>query len=585
MTIPASIRRMPAVSTNGVVTVFAFDFLVFTAADVRAVWRPSGGESVDLLLSIDYTVSLNPDQNASPGGTITTIGSSSPRPAGGTITLLGQQEYQQLTDVPNAGPFFGDTVEKAIDYQAVLIQQLSELLSRTLSVGPADGSITELPSTAARANRFLAFDALGAPIAATSVTGTPVTPFMVTVLDDANAAAARTTLGATATGDAVFTAASAAAARTAIGATIVNKNRFANGAFVFDQRNNGAAVSVTAAQVNCADCVVAAGMASPGVFTVQQMGSGGPPAGSGNYLRASVTTNDASMAVGDTYIIGTRIEGLDVADLLLGSPDARAFSVGFWFRSSITGTFSGSVINVAGTRSYLFQWTYSAANVWQYVRVDNIPGETTGAWPANNTHSMSIRFSLGAGTNFSSATVGSWLAADARKVTGTTDIIGTNGATYDIALLQVEAGTACTPFEWVPYQAGLARVQRYYWEIGRTGAIANPLVGFQVSTNIIDFLVACPVPMRSAPTINSSAWTFSSGASPVGNQIACYDFTAAGFLTSTHSSIVGSWVGSADRQHGFLRFTGSGGVFGGAGGRAVQLATGATAFINLSSEL
>jgi hypothetical protein len=31
----------------------------------------------------------------------------------------------------------------------------------------------------------------------------------------------------------------------------------------------------------------------------------------------------------------------------------------------------------------------------------------------------------------------------------------------DIALLQVEQGSACTPYEFVPYQAGLARVQRY----------------------------------------------------------------------------------------------------------------------------
>ena len=363
-----------------------------------------------------------------------------------------------------------------------------------------------------------------------------------------------------------------------------NRNRFANGAFVFDQRHAGAAVSVnSAAETRALDCLTGTGRASGGVFTVQRIATGGP-VGSPTFVRCTVTTADASIPAANAYFVRALLEGFDTADLGWGAAGALPISVGFWFRASITGTFSGSVQNPAATRSYPVSWSYSTANVWQFVPVQNIPGDTTGTWPATNVRSMQVNFCLGGGTS-AVGPANAWAASSAVGVTGTTNLMATSGATFDLAAAQVESGIACTPIESVPYQTGLARVQRYYWEIGRTGAIDNPLVGFQVSTNIIDFLVACPVPMRSAPTINSSAWTFSSGASPVGNQIACYDFTAAGFLTSTHSSIVGSWVGSADRQHGFLRFTGSGGVFGGAGGRAVQLATGATAFINLSSDL
>jgi hypothetical protein len=52
-----------------------------------------------------------------------------------------------------------------------------------------------LPAAADRANRFLAFDASGNPFAATAVTGTPVSAFMATMLDDTSAADARATLG------------------------------------------------------------------------------------------------------------------------------------------------------------------------------------------------------------------------------------------------------------------------------------------------------------------------------------------------------------------------------------------------------
>ena len=50
------------------------------------------------------------------------------------------------------------------------------------------------------------------------------TAFAATLLDDANAAAARATLGSTTVGDAVFIAASAAAARTALGAAASGTN-------------------------------------------------------------------------------------------------------------------------------------------------------------------------------------------------------------------------------------------------------------------------------------------------------------------------------------------------------------------------
>ncbi len=463
MTIPASPRRMPAVVTNGVTTVFTFDFLVFTTTDVRAVWRPSGGESVDLFLNIDYTVSLNPDQSVSPGGTITTIGPSSPRPAGGTITILGQLEFKQATDVPNSGPFFGDTIERMVDYQAILIQQLRELLSRTMTVGPADGSIPELPSTAARANRILGFDAVGAPIPVQGSSSVPVTPFMATVLGSTTAAAARGTLGATAVGSAVFTATDAASARTAIGATIVNKNRFANGAFAFDQRNNGAVISVPtgSSDVPTLDCARAS-VTGTGAFTVQQVATSGlGPPGASAFTRMTVTTADPTMAATDQYQFYALIEGVDIADLGWGAAGALPISIGFWFRSSLTGTFSGSIRNAAVARSYPISWTYSVANVWQFVPVPNIPGDTTGAWPTNNARSMIITFSLGAGSN-QSGTAGAWTAANLTHVTGAVNLISTNGATMDIALLQVESGTACTPFEWVPYQAGLAKVQRYY---------------------------------------------------------------------------------------------------------------------------
>jgi hypothetical protein len=167
------------------------------------------------------------------------------------------------------------------------------------------------------------------------------------------------------------------------------------------------------------------------------------------------------MAATDQYQIIAQIEGLDVADLGFGAGSARPISVGFWFRSSITGTFSGAVRNGAFTRAYVFSWNYAATNVWQFVPIQNIPGDTTGVWAVGAAQAMSVTFSLGAGTNFT-GTSGVWAAGTAHHAPGAANLIATSGATMDIALLQVEAGPVCTPYEWVPHPVALARVQRYF---------------------------------------------------------------------------------------------------------------------------
>jgi hypothetical protein len=45
-----------------------------------------------------------------------------------------------------------------------------------------------------------------------------------------------------------------------------------------------------------------------------------------------------------------RIEGTNVADLAWGTANAKTVTLSFWVRSSLTGTFGGSLRNSAGDR-------------------------------------------------------------------------------------------------------------------------------------------------------------------------------------------------------------------------------------------
>lgn len=97
---------------------------------------------------------------------------------------------------PTTGPFSISTLNLTFSKIVAMMQQLENSIERTLRLADSDPADNlTLPAADERANKFLAFNTDGDPVAASSVTGVPVSGFMETVLDDTSAAAARATLG------------------------------------------------------------------------------------------------------------------------------------------------------------------------------------------------------------------------------------------------------------------------------------------------------------------------------------------------------------------------------------------------------
>ena len=281
------------------------------------------------------------------------------------------------------------------------------------------------------------------------------------------------------------------------------KNRIINGAMMIDQRNNGASVSaVDSYPVD--RWQYEASQASK--FTLQQnQGSVTPPAGFTNYIGAT-SSSSYSVSATDFFFIGQRIEGFNVADLNWGTANAKTVTLSFWVRSSLTGTFGGSLVNGAGNRSYPYSYTISAANTWEQKSV-TIAGDTSGTWVANNGLGIRLNFNLGTGSTYS-GTAGAWAGTYYSAPTGATSVVGTNGATFYITGVQLEVGTQATTFTTAggSYGAELALCQRYYWQCTDT-------IGLAINTNNISRTpVSMPVPMRAAPTLVSGAsFTVSGG--------------------------------------------------------------------------
>jgi hypothetical protein len=191
----------------------------------------------------------------------------------------------------------------------------------------------------------------------------------------------------------------------------------------------------------------------------QNAGTVTPPAGFSNYL--GVTSQSAySVTSTDFFILFQRIEGFNVSDFAWGTASAVPVTVSFWVRSSLTGSFGGSLRNGAGTRSYPFAFTISSANTWEQKTV-TIAGDTSGTWETNNTAGLILTFSIGSGST-RLGTANAWATANYDAPTGSTSVVGTSGATFYITGVQLEKGSTATSFDYRPYGTELALCQRYF---------------------------------------------------------------------------------------------------------------------------
>jgi hypothetical protein len=273
------------------------------------------------------------------------------------------------------------------------------------------------------------------------------------------------------------------------GALSGTRNRILNGDMRLDQRNAGA--SVTPADGAYTLDRWRAGASQSSKFSVQR--SAVAPAG---FTNSMLVTSLSAYSVGtnDNFEMFQYIEGFNVADLAWGTANAQSVTVSFWVRSSLTGTFGGTVNNSAFNRSYPFSYTISAANTFEYKTI-TIAGDTSGTWLTDNSTGLVLCIGLGAGTGRSGA-AGAWSGSTFYNATGATSVVGTNGATFYITGVQLEPGTVATPFERRSYGQELALCQRYYWK-GNLPIMRN----FTGSTIGVQSSIGFPVTMRAAPTV------------------------------------------------------------------------------------
>lgn len=173
-------------NTNGVTTAFAIDFTTQNEQDVLVtVLLDTDTLEVEQVLTTEYTINA--------GRTSVEMLTA---PADGKLTVSRNNRKIQNFSWPVGGPFSEESLNDGLDFRAMTNFEVFERLGRALRAQINDTEVEmRLPLKAARASKFLAFDADSIPIASGGVSDVPVSSFWEGIVDDASAGPSLTTLG------------------------------------------------------------------------------------------------------------------------------------------------------------------------------------------------------------------------------------------------------------------------------------------------------------------------------------------------------------------------------------------------------
>lgn len=185
------------------------------------------------------------------------------------------------------------------------------------------------------------------------------------------------------------------------------------------------------------------------------------------YRRTMTSAGTYAASTSFEWVAVQAIEGQNLVRLGLGGNSWNKLTVSTWVRASSTGNsgFLLAVQNSAGTWYYCYQmFTINTANKWEYKTATfNISSASGCPEPTNDTNfRMQVYIIGGCNTGYQGGTAGTWTTSTFFCNNTVTNFCASNGATFDIARVQLEPGDVATPYEWIPFAIELQRCQRYY---------------------------------------------------------------------------------------------------------------------------
>jgi len=301
----------------------------------------------------------------------------------------------------------------------------------------------------------------------------------------------------------------------------MGKNLIINGAMQIAQR--GTSASITTAQTyKTVDRFRSTGGFS-GYTNTESIDTSVVPEGFTHSYKWANTASAGTVSSGAYNVIEHKVEGYNISHLDWGKSTAKTVTLSFWVRSGVTGTYGLGIVN-GSSNVYMTTYTINSADTWEKKTI-TILGPTIGTWNTTNGTAFTIRWDMGVGTTYTTATTEDWsVSGNIWGYTGGVKFVETNNVDFYITGVQLEVGSVATEFERRPFGYELGLCQRYFTKSDNYDTV--PGTGSREELAIYAGLIAnahtqgnvnFPVEMRAQPTL--VFYHPSSGAS---NQIGYY---------------------------------------------------------------
>ena len=230
-------------------------------------------------------------------------------------------------------------------------------------------------------------------------------------------------------------------------------------------------------------------------FTIEQ--STDAPDGFATSLKLT-KSGAITVSSNQSAFIQQYFEGQNLQQLQYGGSGAKKVTLSFYVKSSLTGTWGVCLQDGEAGKHNAQTYTISSANTWEYKTV-TFDGDTAAGIANDNSAEFDVQFVLGAGTDYQTATTGSWQSGDKKTTSSQTQWPETNGATWLVTGVQLELGDTATDFEHHSYGEELSLCQRYFQVHDQIQMAAYVDAAFRRAESYVAF----PVEMRATPSVNT----------------------------------------------------------------------------------
>jgi hypothetical protein len=177
-----------------------------------------------------------------------------------------------------------------------------------------------------------------------------------------------------------------------------------------------------------------------------------------NSLVMTLTTPDTSITGAEGTQIEQRVEGYNWANIA-----QRSFTLSFWVKATLAGTYCVAFRNSGPDRSYVAEYTINSSNTWEYKTVTVSASPSAGTWNYTTGVGLTVTWTLAAGPSIQT-TPGTWQTGNFVATSNQVNGVNTGATSFLLTGVMLNEGTVAAPFSLFgeDFEGEVAACQRYF---------------------------------------------------------------------------------------------------------------------------